>query len=89
MLVSTTPKIEGKKIVEYLALVSSCVHYNDLKGYRNGHRDKVLKSRVGELTLTCLCRARHGRQVVPRLRRGHFSTELFERYKSKRYGLQG
>lgn len=39
------------------------------QGYRNGHRDKVLRSRVGELTL-----------MVPRLRRGHFSTELFERY---------
>jgi len=38
------------------------------QGYRNGYRDKLLKSRVGELTL-----------MVPRLRSGHFSTELFER----------
>lgn len=42
------------------------------QGYRNGHRDKVLKSRVGELTL-----------MVSRLRSGHFSTELFERYQRK------
>lgn len=31
------------------------------QGYRNGHRDKVLKSRVGELAL-----------MLPRLRRGYF-----------------
>jgi len=37
--------------------------------YRNGYRDKLLKSRVGELTL-----------MVPRLRSRYFSTELFERY---------
>lgn len=46
------------------------------QGYRNGHRDKVLKSRVGELTL-----------MVPRLRRGHFSTELFERYQRSEQAL--
>lgn len=46
------------------------------QGYRNGYRDKVLKSRVGELTL-----------MVPRLRRGHFSTELFERYQRSEQAL--
>lgn len=48
----------------------------DRQGYRNGHRDKVLKSRVGELAL-----------MVPRLRRGHFSTELFERYQRSEQAL--
>ncbi len=46
------------------------------QGYRNGHRDKPLKSRVGELTL-----------MVPRLRRGHFSTELFTRYQRSEQAL--
>jgi transposase-like protein len=46
------------------------------QGYRNGYRDKVLKPRVGELTL-----------MVPRLRSGHFSTELFERYQRSEQAL--
>lgn len=46
------------------------------QGYRNGYRDKELKSRVGELSLR-----------VPRLRRGHFSTELFERYQRSEQAL--
>lgn len=46
------------------------------QGYRNGYRDKLLKSRVGELTL-----------MVPRLRSGHFSTELFERYQRSEQAL--
>jgi len=46
------------------------------QGYRNGHRDKILKSRVGELTL-----------MVPRVRRGNFSTEIFERYQRSEQAL--
>jgi transposase-like protein len=46
------------------------------QGYRNGYRDKVLKSRVGELGL-----------MVPRLRSGHFSTELFARYQRSEQAL--
>ena len=46
------------------------------QGYRNGHRDKLLKSRIGELTL-----------MVPRLRSGYFSTELFERYQRSEQAL--
>lgn len=46
------------------------------QGYRNGHREKLLKTRVGELTLQ-----------VPRLRSGHFSTELFERYQRSEQAL--
>ena len=46
------------------------------QGYRNGYRDKVLKSRVGELEL-----------MVPRLRSGHFSTELFTRYQRSEQAL--
>jgi transposase-like protein len=46
------------------------------QGYRNGHRDKLLKSRVGELTL-----------MVPRLRSGYFSTELFKRYQRSEQAL--
>ena len=40
------------------------------QGYRNGHRQRELITRVGRLTLR-----------VPRDREGHFSTELFERYR--------
>ena len=46
------------------------------QGYRNGHRDKLIKFRVGELTL-----------MVPRLWRGHFSMELFERYQRSEQAL--
>jgi transposase-like protein len=46
------------------------------QGYRNGYRDRELKSRVGELELQ-----------VPRLRSGRFSTELFERYKRSEQAL--
>jgi transposase-like protein len=46
------------------------------QGYRNGYRDKLLKSRVGELTL-----------MVPRLRSGHFATELFELYQRREQEL--
>ncbi|HAF71199.1 MAG: Transposase mutator type [Acetothermia bacterium 64_32] len=48
----------------------------DRQGYRNGHREKLLKTRVGELTL-----------LVPRLRSGHFSTDLFERYQRSEQAL--
>lgn len=41
----------------------------DRQAYRNGCRDRTLKTRVDTLTLT-----------VPRLRDGNFSTELFARY---------
>lgn len=37
--------------------------------YRNGTRDRTMKTRIGSLTLH-----------VPRLRGGEFSHELFERY---------
>ena len=37
--------------------------------YRNGHLPRLLKSRVGELNLQ-----------VARVRKGSFSTDLFERY---------
>lgn len=46
------------------------------QGYRNGYRDRELKSRVGELELQ-----------VPRLRSGRFSTELFERYQRSEQAL--
>jgi putative transposase len=36
------------------------------QGYRNGYRERTLKTRIGTLVLE-----------VPQVRKGHFSTELF------------
>jgi putative transposase len=46
------------------------------QGYRNGFRERELTTRVGTLTL-----------MVPRLRSGTFSTELFERYQRSEQAL--
>ena len=46
------------------------------QGYRNGHRPRLFKSRVGELNLQ-----------VPRVRKGSFSTDLFERYQRSEQAL--
>ena len=46
------------------------------QGYRNGHRDRTLKTRVGTLELQ-----------VPRVRSGAFSTELFARYQRSEQAL--
>lgn len=49
---------------------------DERQAYRNGYRDRTLKTRVGALTLT-----------VPRLRNGSFSTELFARYQRNEQAL--
>jgi len=46
------------------------------QGYRNGYRERQLTTRVGSITL-----------MVPRLRNGNFSTELFERYQRSEQAL--
>lgn len=46
------------------------------QGYRNGHQPRLLKSRLGALNLQ-----------VPRVRRGSFSTDLFERYQRSEQAL--
>ncbi len=46
------------------------------QGYRNGHREKRLLTRVGTLVLE-----------VPRVRNGEFSPELFERYQRSEQAL--
>ncbi len=46
------------------------------RGYRNGHRSRVLKTRVGALNLS-----------VPRIRDGEFCTELFQRYQRSEQAL--
>ncbi|NLD17961.1 MAG: IS256 family transposase [Tissierellia bacterium] len=46
------------------------------QAYRNGYRDRTLKTRIGTLTLT-----------IPRLRNGNFSTELFTRYQRNEQAL--
>jgi len=46
------------------------------EGYRNGYRERQLKTRVGELNLE-----------VPRVRSGHFSTDLFRRYQRSEQAL--
>ena len=44
--------------------------------YRNGSRERTLKTRIGTITLD-----------VPRLRNGEFSHELFERYQRSEQAL--
>lgn len=46
------------------------------RGYRNGHRVRQMKTRVGTLDL-----------LVPRVRDGHFSTKLFGRYQRSEQAL--
>jgi len=46
------------------------------QGYRNGHRVREMRTRVGTLELE-----------VPRVRNGHFSTELFSRYQRSEQAL--
>jgi putative transposase len=46
------------------------------RGYRNGYRERQMKTRVGTLEL-----------AVPRTRDGHFSTELFSRYQRSEQAL--
>ncbi len=46
------------------------------QGYRNGYREREMKTRVGTLEL-----------AVPRTRDGHFSTELFSRYQRSEQAL--
>ena len=46
------------------------------RGYRNGYKPRVLKTRVGELEL-----------LVPKDRDGEFQTELFERYQRSEKAL--
>lgn len=48
----------------------------DRQAYRNGTRDRSMKTRIGTLTLS-----------VPRLRNGAFSTELFARYQRSEQAL--
>lgn len=48
----------------------------DRQAYRNGSRDRSMKTRIGTLTLS-----------VPRLRNGAFSTELFARYQRSEQAL--
>ncbi|NSW84649.1 MAG: IS256 family transposase [Syntrophothermus sp.] len=46
------------------------------QGYRNGHREKPIVTRIGRLVLE-----------VPRVRSGEFSTEIFERYQRSEQAL--
>lgn len=48
----------------------------DRRGYRNGYREREMKTRVGTLEL-----------AVPRIRDGSFSTELFSRYQRSEQAL--
>ena len=49
---------------------------DERKAYRNGTRERTLKTRIGTITLD-----------VPRLRNGEFSHELFERYQRSEQAL--
>ncbi len=48
----------------------------DRRTYRNGYRERELNTRVGKLRL-----------MVPRLRNGEFSTDLFQRYQRSEQAL--
>lgn len=50
--------------------------YEERLGYKNGHRARALNTRVGRLVL-----------LVPRLRRGEFSPELFRRSQRSKKAL--
>jgi transposase-like protein len=49
---------------------------NERRGYRNGYKPRVLKTRVGRLEL-----------MVPKDREGRFQTELFEKYQRSEKAL--
>lgn len=49
---------------------------DEREGYRNGYRDREMKTRVGTLELR-----------IPRVRNGSFSTELFDRYQRSEQAL--
>jgi putative transposase len=49
---------------------------DERRAYRNGYRERELHTRIGTLEL-----------VVPRLRNGEFSTELFQRYQRSEQAL--
>src|SRR5690625_3538733 len=49
---------------------------DEREGYRNGYRDREMKTRVGTLELR-----------IPRVRNGSFSTELFNRYQRSEQAL--
>ena len=49
---------------------------SERRGYRNGYKPRLLKTRVGELEL-----------LVPKDRDGQFQTELFERYQRSEKAL--
>ncbi len=49
---------------------------SERRGYRNGYKPRLLKTRVGELAL-----------LVPKDRDGQFQTELFERYQRSEKAL--
>jgi putative transposase len=49
---------------------------SERRGYRNGYKSRLLKTRVGELEL-----------LVPKDRDGQFQTELFERYQRSEKAL--
>lgn len=49
---------------------------DDRTAYRNGHRARQMKTRIGTMNL-----------LVPRLRNGEFSTELFQRYQRSEQAL--
>ena len=49
---------------------------DDRQGYRNGHRERPITTRIGRVVLE-----------VPRLRSGPFSTDLFERYQRSEQAL--
>lgn len=48
----------------------------DRQGYRNGHRERPITTRIGRLVLE-----------IPRVRSGPFTTELFERYQRSEQAL--
>jgi transposase-like protein len=50
---------------------------SERRGYRNGYKPRLLKTRVGELEL-----------LVPKDRDGQFQTELFERYQRSEKALE-
>jgi len=68
-------RILGEEVSVFLG-AQSYERTDERRGYRNGYKPRVLKTRVGKLELQ-----------VPKDREGRFQTELFERYQRSEKAL--
>src|SRR5690625_3560841 len=75
LLESVRNQVHHEQVSEQLK-AAPCERTDEREGYRNGYRDREMKTRVGTLELR-----------IPRVRNGSFSTELFNRYQRSEQAL--